>query len=233
MLTVIAMYKEPRAAWGAQGERSFWAWKAEGERYVTRLLRAVERYLPTPSPVVFLTNHATYGATRLAIDSPGWWAKLEMFRREVSNGKCLYLDLDNVIGDSLADLVALEPDPIIMCDDRDVPRLANGSMMLFDAERLRFLWEEYAADPIAIREEFSERRWPKASDQAFIADRVQRAGFSIPYFQDLLPSGYVLMARELEAGADWSAAHIVCGQGIPKPHESRHPYFAQHWRDAA
>jgi hypothetical protein len=224
VLTVLCYYREPRRGNEAQGERSFWRWEDQGERYVRRMTEAVNRYVPGPHQLRLLAPD----------DAPGWWGKVQMFNPAVTEGRCLYLDLDNVIGGPLDALVALEPDPIIMADDRMFPGTPNGSVMLFDAGRLRFLWDEYQANGAAVRREFSESHWPMASDQAFIADRVRKAGHVIPFFQDLLPPGYLLMSQaELEQGADWSRTHLVCGQSLPKPHQSAHPYYAEHWRDAA
>lgn len=225
MLTVLTLWKPPRAQFAEQGERAFWAWEQEGQRYIERWEAGVARYVPEPFRLMRLSG----------TDAPGWWDKVHMFRPEIAFGRCLWLDLDNVISGSLEALVNLPLDddtPMIMADDRAFPGLANGSVMLFDADRLRYLWEEYAESPLAIEAEFSERdRWPYASDQAFVADRIRARGRRIPYFQDLLPPAYLLMASELEAGAAWSETHLVCGQGLPKPHQSTHPFYAAHWRD--
>jgi hypothetical protein len=223
VLTVLCYYREPRQGNEPQGERSFWRWADQGERYVRRMLEAIRKQ-PLVTGLTMLPPN----------DEPGWWGKLQMFNPAVTEGRCLYLDLDNVIGGPLDALLALRPDPLIMADDRMFPGTPNGSVMLFDADRLRFLWDEFTANPAAIRAEFSESHWPMASDQAFIADRVRKAGYQIPFFQDLLPPGYLLMSQaELERGADWSQTRLVCGQSLPKPHQSAHPYYAAHWRDAA
>lgn len=221
MLTILTLYKEPKGGNEAQGERSFWSWQEQGAKYLAVMEKAIHKYLPPAQTCCLVDNGRA-----------GWWNKLAMFAPGNSRGLCLYTDLDNVIAKSLELLVSLTPEPIIMADDRLCPGMPNGSIMLFNADApvLRALWTEYEANPAAIEREFSEDHWPLASDQAFIADRVRKAGYAIPLFQDLLPPGYLLTAKELEAGADWSNTHIVCGQGVPKPHDSTHPFYAEHWK---
>lgn len=227
-LTVLALYKRPQAGNEEQGERAFWA--ELGAEYLTKFVAAFHRWLPKHAQLVLLSD-TTYAlghrgkCCRLIMNAPGWWSKVEMFRPSVSQGRCLYLDLDNVLAGPLDELLALNPDPLIMADDKAYPGLPNGSVMYFDADRLRFLWNEYAAHRHEIEAEFSETQWPHASDQAYVADRVRKAGHDIPLLQDLLPPNYLLMAKELEAGATWGDTRMVCGQGVPKPHQSGHPFY--------
>lgn len=243
MLTVITLLKlKPSPNGEKHGERAFW--REFGTRYLETWLGNVERYVPHPHRAVVMTD-SPYGicidtaAVRMrdvnlvtldnVVNAPGFWAKLNMFRPEVSSGKCLYLDLDNVVNGPLDELCALEPDPLIMLDDRRVPGLPNGSAILFDAEACREIWQRYASEP---RE--TERTWvargedyTRAYDQAYIASWLNSFGRHVPLFQDLLPDGYILNARsELPNAPDWKAARLIFGCGTTKPHTSTHPAFA-------
>jgi hypothetical protein len=212
------------------GEQSFWV--ERGAEYAEKFFAGVRRWLDEPAQLWFLTDtpEATpAGVVPIALPAragPGWWAKLEMFEPTCFGHKTLYSDLDNVVCGPLAPILALEPDPIIMADDIIHPSMPNGSVFLCYPERLEHLWAEYHAQPDAMRLAYQE--WPKAADQAYIADRVPQP---IALFQQLLPPGTMLNARaELENGAGYSGTSLVFGSWHPKPHESSHPFYVQHWR---
>ena len=152
-----------------------------------------------------------------------------MFRPGVCSGPTLYSDLDNVIAAPLDCLLSIPRHPIVMLDDRREEGMPNGGFMLFEPSLMPDLWSEYADNPLAVESEFSV--WPHAADQAFIADRVRKAGGTVRLAQRFLGPGRILNARsELHAGVDWSNAMLVYGSWHPKPHESTHPFYAEHWR---
>lgn len=245
MLTVITLLKvKPSPNGEKHGERPFW--REHARRYLDAWLTNVRKWIPDPKRSVVMTDVPTLivpedaipGDLEFAVeavpldehvDAPGFWAKLNMFRPEVSFGKCLYLDLDNVINGPLDELCSLEPDPLIMLDDRHVPGLPNGSTILFDADRCRHLWENYAKAPREHEEIFVVRGndYQHAYDQAYIA-----ANANVPHwprhFQDLLPDGYILNAlSELPNAPDWRTARLIFGCGAKaKPHLSNHPAFS-------
>ena len=239
MLTVLTLLKvKPSPDGHLHGERSFWA--ERGRQYLDAWLEGVDRYVPKPHQVLVMTDderllamqvddRAEYVPIGRIIDAPGFWAKLEMFRY-APGGKCLYLDLDNRIIAPLDALCSLTPDPLIMLDDRHIPRLPNGSTILFDAERCRFLWDRYVKMPRDIEAAFVARGgdYSKAYDQAYIAENIERRSYGRDprFFQDLLPDGYCLNAySELPKADDWRDAHLIFGCGAAKPHTSKHPAF--------
>jgi len=243
MITVVTLLKLKPSPNGEQhGERAFW--RELGPRYLDAWLASVDRYVPPPKRIVVMTDavdtivrpllpntHALHVVSLdRAIDAPGFWSKLNMFREEASEGKTLYCDLDNVINGPLDQLCALEPDPLIMLDDRRVPRLPNGSAILFDAERCRSIWHAYASYPRGCESRFvaNGEDYSLAYDQAFIASCVRSWGFTVPLFQDLLPRGYCLNAySELPQDEDCRDTHLIFGCGAAaKPHTSAHPAFA-------
>lgn len=246
MLTVITLLKlKPSPNGEKHGERTFW--REHGARYLARWLDGVRMHVPETKRIVVMTDSLVDGIrlrdgewfVGLAddVDAPGFWAKLNMFRRDVSWGKCLYMDLDNVINGPLDELCALEPDPLIMLDDRRVPGLPNGSMILFDADQCRFIWERYAAWPRGFEAHHvvdgngdDYDAYQNAYDQAFIADSLFRKYRGLRFFQDLLPEGYILNSRsELPNAPDWTTARVIVGGGMGKegkPHLSTHPGFS-------
>lgn len=238
MITVLTLLKVHPSPNGAQhGERPFW--REMGPMYLDAWLRNVDRYVPKPHQILVMTDSERLLAIQVdgfieyvpigsIVDAPGFWAKLEMFRY-APGGKCLYLDLDNVIAGPLDQLCALEPDPLIMLDDRRVPKLPNGSAILFDAERCRDIWEQYAREPREIERRFVARGddYRLAYDQAWIARWVLlHTQHHPPFFQDLLPRDYCLNAySELPLAEDWRDSRLIFGCGSAKPHTSTHPAF--------
>lgn len=241
-LTVVLLYKTP--AGGGHGELDFWGWDNFGATYLVRMVRGLFRGLGAGIPVGVMTDsqdceeflRALGPETQVvALDmcGPGWWAKPQMFSPEVSSGRCLYLDLDNVIGGDLSELVNLpltDEAPLWMLDDRHIPGLPNGSTILFDADHpdVRALWTEFSTSPNDIIKEFSTYPW-KWSDQAFVADRLRKKGHLVPFMQDHLPKGYILNARGELGTEDWSDTRLVYGQDKDKPHTSTHPYILKNW----
>jgi hypothetical protein len=242
MLTVLTLLKVKPSPNGEQhGERAFW--REEGARYLDAWLAGVRKYVPQPHQVVVMIDDRATAAPYMggphimtfcmldeAVDAPGFWAKLEMFKH--GDGKCLYLDLDNVITGPLDELCALEPDPLIMLDDKRVPRLPNGSAILFDAERCREIWADYTREPRWFHHWFVARGddYSLAYDQAYIAQMVRdqlQPGVDVPLFQDLLPRDYCLNAySELPQAENWQDSRLIFGCGAAKPHTSTHPAFA-------
>src|SRR5574338_1251017 len=233
MLTVITLLKLKPSPNGEQhGERAFW--REFGERYLDLWLQTVDRFVPKPHRVIVMTDtHSVIpqGVTTRQLDittnAPGFWAKLEMFRH--GRGKTLYCDLDNIIAGPIDELCALEPDPLIMLDDRRVPGLPNGSTILFDADRCRNVWRSYCDAPRHWEAKYVVRGvdYSRAFDQAFLADCFRH---DFPLFQQMLPAGYCLNAySELPFTHDWGDARLVFGCGPAKPHASMHPIYRTHW----
>jgi hypothetical protein len=238
MITVLTLLKtKPSPNGELHGERPFW--REFGPQYLAVWLRNVRRFVPEPKRIVVMTdtiedvamlslNHG-FDVVLLdaKVDAPGFWAKLEMFKH--GQGKTLYCDLDNIIAGPIDELCALTPDPLIMLDDRRVPGLPNGSMVLFDADKCRGIWADYSRDPRKFENWHTAQGddYSRAYDQAYIAEWVESEyGFGVTLFQPLLPSGYILNARtELDTEA-WKQARVLFGCGSTKPHTSKHPGFA-------
>jgi hypothetical protein len=224
------------------GEAAFW--RERGAEYAAKLFAGVDRHVGQEHPRFLVTDTpeavppgVTYVPTPFARgEAPGWWSKLAYFKPGLFSGKTLHLDLDNVVCGNLDALLALEPNPVIMMDDMAYPSMPNSSALLFYPDRMEYLYHEYVDNAVGIQRAFS--KWPKASDQAFIADRVERKRLGSPFpflFQSLLPAGYCLNSRmELELGCGWEHTSLVYGGWRPKPHEKHSvhaaPFYAEHWR---
>jgi hypothetical protein len=242
MLTVLTLLKlKPSPNGALHGERPFW--REFGEQYLRAWLAGVRKYVPGPKNILVMTDSERHIATQVGefgeeyypigriVDAPGFWAKLEMFRY-APGGKCLWLDLDNVLCGDLSALCALSPDPLIMMDDRHIPGLPNGSTMLFDAERCRGIWDDYALAPRTFEKYHvvNGDDYTHAFDQAYIAEWLRGSGHEVSFFQEMLPLGYALNAySELPQSDDWRSAHLIFGCGPAKPHAVKHQVFRENW----
>lgn len=226
----------------ATGEAPFW--RERGAEYVRKFFAGVRRHTTQPVRLWLLTDtpeaapsDVTVIPTRLNTRaSPGWWSKLGIFMPGIfpRGEKVFYSDLDNVISGPLDPLLELEPTPLVMMHDtpNQFPgRWGQGSTLLFRADELGFLWDEYVRNPAAIMREYW--RWPRASDQAYIQERVEKLrGAPVQLFQEELPRVKFLNSRwQLEKGASWRDCSFVYGCYIPKPHQSTHPFYVEHWRE--
>lgn len=243
VLTVIGLLKTKNLNDSENGERSWWA--ALGEQYLHAWISGVRKFVPEPKRIVVMTDSpslvpAEIDCVPLLTDAPAYWSKLQMFAEEVSSGRCLYIDLDNVLCGPLDELCALSlwpvvPSPLVMLDDRNVPKLPNGSVILFNAEECRDLWTVYQRDRERIEREYVRRGedYSRAYDQAYIADWHKATyGDSVPFFQNriYLPDYCLNMRAELPKAEDWSGVRLLygCGQAA-KPHRVQHPLIQEHW----
>ena len=242
MLTVLTLLKLKPSPNGAQhGERQFW--REMGSVYLEAWLAGVAKHVPKPHRVRVMTDSPEIvprGVSTVAldtdVDAPGWWAKLNMFREGVSEGVTLYADLDTAFCGDLSPLCALTPDPLLMLDDRNVPGLPNGSVMLFDAERCHSIWDAYAVDPRRLEREYVVRGndYSRAFDQAFVADWVRiTTGGDPTFFQEQLPLGFCLNSySELPHADDWRETRLIFGCGGSKEgkmHTATHQVFRENW----
>lgn len=153
----------------------------------------------------------------LAYDWPGWWAKMELFRPEIS-GDILFMDLDTSIVGDLTDIASVDRLALM----RDIYRpegLQSSIMYLPEAERAP-IWSEWADRP---------RHWmdlyQQGGDQAFLERFwLESAG----RWQDLLPAQIVswkshvrkaLYDDESGDGSIPSGARVVIFHGKPRPWE--------------
>jgi hypothetical protein len=236
MLNVVTMltHNDPGPA-SLHGGQDFW--KRRGVEYLQKFFAGADRHIKEDFIPYVITNvpelignEAIPLLTRKPL-LPGWWAKLEMFRPEHDlKGRTIFFDLDNIIGGDLSPLLALETEGVLWAlDDLINPRRFNSSTMYCRPEAYHGLWQHFIYDFAGHIQKYTV--WPHASDQAFIWDYLRDNGMPFRFLQDVLPEGYILNSRtQLEQGADWSKTALVYGSWEPKPHNSSHPFYKEHWR---
>lgn len=195
-----------------------------GPVHVQRLYDQVVKHTTKPFKFVVLTDFeelfATpqFNAIELVEDWPGWWSKIELFRRLP---QALYLDLDTTIVSNIDDIVYMEDhtyDVLYALEEFQRPggrrpakgvRLGSG-VMWWNGD-FSYLYKAFADNP-----EFLMKRYSTLSswgDQAFIRDHARWWD----QLQKRLPGRFVSFKYEVKESGLPPDASVVCYHGKPRP----------------
>lgn len=90
----------------------YWVGEFRGRDFtlddVDRLYASVSKHMDRPFEFYVLTNteeEVGYKTIELDNDWPGWWAKMELHRHDLPEGRTLYLDLDSHVVKSLTPIL--------------------------------------------------------------------------------------------------------------------------------
>lgn len=106
-----------------------------GKKYVDRLFRSVGRNL---------SSRFNFHCLRQS-DKPGWWAKVDLFKPGLFEGRILYLDLDTVITGSLDDLVKHKGILYLQDWGWQTPTYGSG-VMIWDSGEHSEIYEKFSPD---------------------------------------------------------------------------------------
>lgn len=184
--------------------------------HVTRLAAQIRLYDST-SPIYCLTDMELDG-TALGVKGiplkhnwPGWWSKIEMFRRNIiPKGPTLYLDLDtDVIADPRT--MRMEDDGFSMLEDFNYSGFGASGVMFWTGHAPERVYRQFLMAPEATMDSYI--RMPhKWGDQAFIRD-------NLPYRHKFFPPGQIVSHKlHCQTGVP-DGARIVAYHGKPKPWE--------------
>lgn len=180
--------------------------------YVDRLRRGVWQHM-SGARFVCLSDTDDVPCERIPLETdwPGYWAKLELFRPGLFDGKVLYLDLDTVITGSLQ-AVAAYPHTFTVATNWYHLDCINSAAMAWSGD-WSFLFTGFSRSLM--------KHYPHATrrggDQGYITDQLAANGRGVERFDDLFPGEFVsYKAHEL-----WQRrnASVVLFHGRPRPHE--------------
>lgn len=208
--------------------------RSGGETYdktwVYKLQRAVERNLTIPHTFACLSD-VPLACNRIPLkhDWPGWWAKIEMFRKGVVLGPTIYFDLDTVIVGNI-DHIADNKSGFAMLKNFSAtaePGMVGSGVMWFrDAASVPHkVYEKFAKMPECYMNHHLRNADAATSyigDQAFIWDAL---GGQIDTLNDPKILSYKRHCRKL-LPADSS---IVAFHGRPRPSEVSDSWVKEHW----
>jgi hypothetical protein len=146
--------------------------------YVQRLRDGVARYLSVPHNFVCISDADIEGVRTLPLvplhqDVPkawGVWYKIQMFRPEHKlTGPCFYIDLDTIIIDDFADILAqCEPYDFLMSSDPWKGDISCSALMWWQGDHSD-IYKQFVSEPLT--------KWidkytsiEKFVDQGFISD---------------------------------------------------------------
>lgn len=155
---------------------------------------------------------------------PGWWAKLELCRPDIT-GPVLFLDLDTVV---LGDLAPLTEDTSTSIACRDFFRGAKdrhalqSSLMLLTEEDRALVWEAW--------HDRGPAWWMSnaTSDQIVIESALRGR---VRFWQDTHPGMVVGYKTDLAHGKRLvpDDARVVIFHGTPRPWDSGHEWAVRPW----
>lgn len=197
------------------------------EAHALALHRAVQAHSTVGVHTLLLTD-SNSGALRsekhltaepLLHNWGGWWAKLEMFRPDLSlstKGMTVFMDLDTVITGNVDAL--WDTSPFTMLSDFYHPRWASGLMAWFPCAKnkpLVGIYERFLEDPVTHSRQFRVK-----GDQAFIQDCLKDSKLQPVFWQDRMPGKVISYKVHVRPTAVLpEEADVVCFHGKPRPWE--------------
>lgn len=192
------------------------------DEYVYRLRDTVKRNCRVDHRFVCLTNQKLKNVeTRPLLKNwPGYWAKLELFRSGLFEGRVFYLDLDTVLLNDCTDIMSAEYE-FAACSNWKGGRhdVMSSAVMAWDDKTDRsHVFSLFSPGHIP---EY-EKSWAKWGDQAWIAERLGNS------FESLLsrwPGRFVHTKTNVWRGRNSTkvepskGASVVCFSGRPRPHQ--------------
>lgn len=171
--------------------------------YVNRLAESLAPFGPLH---VLTDSNEPMDAIAIKLEQgyPGWWSKMELFRR-FCVGKTIYFDLDTVIKGDISPLFEL-PHPFYMLSDFYKPEQEASGVMVWDGN-FDYLSSGFTMDKAARYN--VPARW---YDQGYIRDNLQ---ITPKRLQDALPGFFA--SYKADSVETRKAASVVCFHGKPRP----------------
>jgi len=196
------------------------------EKDVHRLYQSVSKHLKQPFNFYTLTNSKDLDVPGTCImlrnNWPGWWSKVELFRRDLPKGRSLYFDLDSHIINDLEPILKTTGDLVMF--DNVVPKWKekrdSGLVCRYQAATMLF-------DPGALGWIYDKFKYKADEYMSQFRSEQDMYGAWIPN-QPTFPSKWMLKMEQLRSGKVPAETIIITGQ--PKRTSFRDPDFAP-WLD--
>lgn len=197
--------------------------------YVNKLYRAVARHLSLPHRFICLTDDPAgidagveiFPLPSMPVDISGperGWTKILTFSETLYDlqGKCLFLDLDLIILDSIDEFFTLDGDVLIIRDWLKHDGTGNSSIYRFEVGKHTYVLEEFIKQWPALKQEYR-------NEQEFISAILLQKN-TLKYWPDVWCKSFkrhcmhpfplsIFKEPTLPAGAK-----IIVFHGHPNPH---------------
>jgi hypothetical protein len=203
--------------------------------WVEKLQNSVSRNLTIPHRFVCLSD-VDVPCERIPLvqvsdtKSPGWWAKLQLFRPGLFDGPVLYFDLDTVITSNLDELVNTVTSQRDFLMEHDTHFNISSSAIMYWNGDYSFVYQEYIKDPEHYEDKYSLENQGsdrQVGDQAVIASLVKHR-----YINDVCPRQWFHIVSKQDHRVDLSQVKVlIFRKAKQKPSTMpAHPLVQQHWK---
>lgn len=161
---------------------------------------------------------------------PGWWSKIELFRRGVFRGPVVYFDLDTIPVGSI-DKIGSHAHTFTMAHEFYRPHFLCSTAMAWNGD-YSFIREAFIKDPARVMHTYDKEMLSQGriGDQAFIEDQLLAHGIKSDTFRDLFGERSVASYKVHECRAAPPAdAAVVAFHGRPKPCDLKSGWVAEAW----
>lgn len=161
-----------------------------GPEWVVKLRNAVARSFTVSHRFVCLSDVVIPGVKTVPLRNnwPGWWSKVELFRRGQFQGPVLYFDLDVVMRGNLDAMAGPFPGMVMLGDKLE--GVLNSTALWWDASDPTYgaIYERFEAN---VHGEVAARQGIAAlGDQSLIQGTLQEAGHAVHVWQEVLPADW-------------------------------------------
>lgn len=187
--------------------------------YVNRLANAVNRHVTVPHKFICLTdvtedfNENVHEVVKLQHNYPGWWSKIELFRRDLYfTHDWFFFDLDTIILHNIDSIIS-DDSHFIGLDDFYYPGQLGSGLLAWKQRWCSHIYDEFvgASDAVIRTHERGDQQWIQ-SKLAFFASFQQKYPQSVISFKKHCQR----LSKDIVVP---HGAKILCFHGTPKPHE--------------
>lgn len=199
------------------------------QSWVIKLKNSVTRHLTIPFNFICLSD-CEVDCDSIPLDNigEGYWAKLQLFKKDHFKGPTLYFDLDTLICNNIDRLVKnlLDQNNFVMWKDPDY-NISSSAIMYWNGD-YSFIYEEYLKNKNQFETKFSNGNlWRLIGDQAVISTTV-----SHKFVNDFCPKDWLHVVRKTDNVLDLSQARIlIFRKAHTKPSNMPdHKLVKEHWK---
>jgi hypothetical protein len=207
-------------------------WSSE---YVYALKKSIDRNISLPYRFICLSDISLevntlpllplHGITSMSV--PGFWFKLQMFRKELGlTGQCLYIDLDTIVSGNLDNIIhQLTPYNFLMAEDPFKGKIHSSALLWWQGDH-SYIWNRFLTESVSYwQSKFNKDNGMVAyGDQGFISDTVK----DYKLIQHILLSPNDI--DRIKKTKNTSNAKILVCSGKRRPWEMQsHPDVINHW----
>ena len=133
-------------------------------------------------------DNCEYKVVPFIQDSWGWWNKLEIFRSELFDGPCVYLDLDLVFCKDITNELLSLPTDLLLMPIEPYKNILNSSLIYWNGN-YEFLFTDYLKNKQEIEQRYKYPTTKQASigDEAWIVERIPHG---VDAFDNYVKTGF-------------------------------------------